>query len=44
MPRILFPPYNAIQIGEILQKRVGVGFNEGVSEDTVVPRIAAIAA
>jgi len=44
MPRILFPPYNAIQIGEILQKRVAVGFNEGVFEDTVAPRIAAIAA
>ena len=40
----LFPPYNAIQIEEILQKRVGVGFNEGVFEAMVVPRIAAIAA
>jgi cell division control protein 6 len=44
MPRILFSPYNAIQIGEILQKRVGVGFNESVFEDMVVPKIAAIAA
>jgi Cdc6-like AAA superfamily ATPase len=44
MPRILFPPYNAIQIGDILQKRVAVGFNEGVFEDMVAPRIAAIAA
>jgi hypothetical protein len=39
-----FPPYNAIQIEEILQKRVSVGFNEGVFEDMVAPRIAAIAA
>ena len=40
--RVLLAPYNAIQIGEILQKRVAVGFNEGVFEDTVAPRIAEV--
>ena len=44
MPRILFPPYNAIQIEEILQKRVGVGFNEDVFEGAVISKIAGVAA
>jgi len=44
MPRILFPPYNAIQIDKILQKRVAVGFNEDVFEGAVIQKIAGIAA
>jgi len=36
MLRILFSPYNAIQIEEILQKRVGVAFNEDVLEGAVI--------
>lgn len=44
MPRILFPPYNAPEINQILRKRVEVAFNEGVFESMVIPKIAAIAA
>ncbi len=44
MPRVLFPPYKAPQINEILRKRVAAAFNEGVFEATVIPKIAAISA
>jgi cell division control protein 6 len=44
IPRVHFPPYNAIQINDILRKRVEAAFNEGVFESMVIPKISAIAA
>lgn len=41
---IIFPPYDAIQLEDILKQRVSIAFKEGVLEETVVPLCAAYAA
>jgi cell division control protein 6 len=41
---IVFPPYNAEQLRDILQQRAEMGFNEGRLEDDVIPLCAAFAA
>lgn len=41
---IVFPPYNALQIQDILTKRVEGAFKEGVLEEGVVAKCAAYAA
>lgn len=41
---LLFPPYNANQIRDILAARAREGFAEGVLEDDVIPKCAAYAA
>jgi len=41
---IIFSPYNALQIQDILNKRVGMAFKEGVLDNGVVPKCAAYAA
>lgn len=41
---IVFPPYNAIQIQDILIKRVEGAFKEGVLGEEVIPKCAAYAA
>jgi len=41
---ILFPPYNALELQDILRQRVEVGFTEGVLSEGVIPKCAALAA
>ena len=41
---LIFPPYNALQIQDILNKRVEFAFKEGVLDAGVVPKCAAYAA
>ncbi|MFP4568240.1 MAG: ORC1-type DNA replication protein [Candidatus Woesearchaeota archaeon] len=41
---IVFPPYNAIQIQDILRKRTNVAFKDGILEDGVIQKCAAYAA
>jgi cell division control protein 6 len=41
---IVFPPYNAVQLQEILNKRSGMAFKEGIVEEGVVAKCAAFAA
>lgn len=41
---LVFPPYNALQIQEILKRRTKIAFNEGVLDDGVVAKCAAYAA
>ncbi len=41
---IVFPPYNALQIQDILTKRVEGAFKEGILEDGVIAKCAAYAA
>ena len=41
---IVFPPYNALQLQEILKKRSELAFKEGVIDDGVVAKCAAFAA
>jgi cell division control protein 6 len=41
---IVFPPYNAIEIQEILRERADKAFAEGVLEEGVIPKCAAYAA
>jgi cell division control protein 6 len=41
---IIFPPYDANQLRDILEQRAKVGFKEGVLDDGVIPLCAAIAA
>lgn len=41
---IIFPPYNALQIQDILTKRVEGGFREGVLDGGVIPKCSAYAA
>jgi archaeal cell division control protein 6 len=41
---IVFPPYNALQIQDILTKRVEGAFKEGILEDGVIQKCAAYAA
>ncbi len=41
---LVFPPYNAYQLEDILRKRAVEAFNEGVIEEGVIKKVAAIAA
>ena len=41
---LVFPPYNALQIQDILHRRAGTAFKEGVLEEGVIPKCAAYAA
>ncbi len=41
---ILFPPYDANQLGDILNKRAEIAFLPGVLDETVIPLCAAYAA
>ncbi len=41
---IVFPPYNAVQLQEILNKRSEIAFKEGIVEDGVIAKCAAFAA
>ncbi|MHC1624705.1 MAG: ORC1-type DNA replication protein [Methermicoccaceae archaeon] len=41
---IIFPPYNATQIGDILCQRAEVAFKKGVLDENVIPLCAAYAA
>jgi len=41
---IVFPPYNAPQLCDILQQRAELAFVEGVLEESVIPLCAALAA
>ena len=41
---ILFPPYNALQIQDILNQRANLAFKEGVLQDGVISKCAAFAA
>ncbi len=41
---ILFPPYNAIELQDILSQRAEIGFYPGVLAPEVIPKCAAIAA
>jgi cell division control protein 6 len=40
----VFPPYDALQLREILEDRARIGFKEGVLESEVIPLCAALAA
>lgn len=41
---LLFPPYNALQLKDILRERAAISFNKGILEDGVVQKCAAFAA
>jgi len=41
---IIFPPYNAEQIRDILEQRASLSFNSGVLQESVIPLCAAFAA
>lgn len=41
---LVFPPYNAVQLQDILNKRSKIAFKEGIVEDGVVAKCAAFAA
>lgn len=41
---IVFPPYNAEQLGDILQQRAEIAFHDGVLSEEVIPLCAAFAA
>ncbi|MBD3209095.1 ORC1-type DNA replication protein [Candidatus Woesearchaeota archaeon] len=41
---LVFPPYNAVQIQDILNKRATTAFKRGVINDGVIPKCAAYAA
>lgn len=41
---IIFPPYNATQLQDILNQRAKLAFNNGVVEDGVISKCAALAA
>jgi len=41
---VLFKPYNALQLKDILKKRIEEGFNPGVVDEAVLNKCAAIAA
>ncbi len=41
---MIFPPYNAEQLRDILQQRAEIGLKEGVLEDSVIPLCSALAA
>ena len=41
---LIFPPYNALQIQDILRKRAEVAFKPGILDDGVIPKCSAYAA
>ena len=41
---ILFPPYNALELKDILKQRVEIGFYPNVLSEEVIPKCAALAA
>lgn len=41
---LVFPPYNALQLQDILRERAGMAFKDGVLEDGVIAKCAAYAA
>jgi len=41
---ILFPPYNAVELQDILKQRVYLGFDQGAISEEVIPKCAALAA
>lgn len=41
---LLFPPYNAIELRDILNQRAGLGFSKNVLSQEVIPKCAALAA
>jgi len=41
---ILFPPYNAMELQDILKERSSLGFTNGILADEVIPKCAALAA
>src|SRR3989344_9219317 len=41
---LIFPPYNAVQLQDILKERVGLAFKKGVIEEGVIEKCAAYAA
>jgi len=41
---LVFPPYNAFQLQDILKQRAGIAFKQGVLEDGVIEKCAAYAA
>ncbi|PIN90950.1 cell division control protein Cdc6 [Candidatus Pacearchaeota archaeon CG10_big_fil_rev_8_21_14_0_10_34_76] len=41
---LVFPPYNALQLQEILKKRASEAFNEGILSEGVIAKCAAFAA
>lgn len=41
---LVFPPYNALQLQDILKERVGLAFKKGVIEEGVIEKCAAYAA
>ncbi len=41
---IIFPPYNADQLGDILEQRAGMAFVDGKLDDEVIPLCSAFAA
>ena len=41
---LLFPPYNAVQLQDILRQRAGLAFMPGVLEEGVIEKAAALAA
>jgi len=41
---ILFPPYNAMELKDILKQRVSLGFQPNVLSEEVIPKCAALAA
>jgi cell division control protein 6 len=41
---ILFPPYNAVELQDILKQRVGLGFEPDIISEEVIPKCAALAA
>jgi len=42
--KMVFPPYNAEQLKDILSQRAILAFDEGIVEDSVIPLCAALAA
>lgn len=41
---ILFPPYNALELQDILKQRVELGFRSNILSEEVIPKCAALAA
>lgn len=41
---ILYSPYNAMELQDILKQRVKIGFNKGIISEEVIPKCAALAA
>ena len=41
---VLFSPYNALELQDILKQRTSIGFTEGILSEGVIPKCAALAA